>query len=369
VRSFTCGCCRQLVFFENTQCLGCGAALGVDPDRREVVTLRAATDGVLVEVDPAAAPGGRRWRRCANACLVDCNWLVPIGTGSAGPSGLCASCDLTRTRPADVDPVGISLLATAEAAKRRLVFQLGELGLPIVSRHTDGDGGLAFDLLSSGSAQVTTGHDNGLVTLNLAESDDAYREQTRHQLGEPYRTLLGHFRHEIGHYYWTSLVEGSHQVDTWRALFGDERQDYDAALKQHYESGPPRQWGEHYVSAYATMHPWEDWAETFAHYLHIRDTIQTAAAFGIVIAGPIDMRTGRRDPQLASIPIDGTLEVEGFHAVIADWLPLTYALNAVNRSMGRDDLYPFVLAPTILDKLAFVHLRVVEAGCKNEPPA
>ena len=269
------------------------------------------------------------------------------------PNGLCRCCRLTRTRPNDYDLVGMARFKAAEAAKRRLVFQLLELGLPF-------DEGLSFDLLVAGGPEaVTTGHLNGLITIDLAESDGAHREHRRSQLGEPYRTMLGHFRHEIGHHYWPLLVEAPDRLDAWRQVFGDERADYQEALRHHYDAGPPADWSERHVSAYASAHPWEDWAETFAHYLHIGDTLQTAASFGLIVAGP----GSRRDGSLISAP---SAELVSFDTMIGDWLPLTYALNAVNRSMGKDDLYPFVLAPAIIAKLGFVHTtlthRRVRAG-------
>jgi hypothetical protein len=228
-----------------------------------------------------------------------------------------------------------------------LIFQLLDLPLPI------GDD-LAFDLLSSRYGPVVTGHDNGVITIDLAESDDARREQRRAELGEPYRELLGHFRHEIGHYYWPKLVEQAGGLDRCRELFGDERLDYDEALQRHYEQGPPPDWAQRHVSAYATMHPWEDWAETFAHYLHIRDTLQTAASYNMMITAPA------ADASLTSAPEDD-VDDEAFDAIIDEWLPLTYALNAVNRSMGKADLYPFTLAPRVIEKLTFVHERVKAA--------
>jgi hypothetical protein len=257
--------------------------------------------------------------------------------------------------------------AKAEVAKRRLVYQLGQLRLPIIGREEDPEAGLSFELLAS-DRHVITGHANGVITIDLNETDDAFREQTRAQFGEPYRTLLGHFRHEIGHYYWNTLVRHPLRSEAdpdllqdARALFGDDRADYDAARKAHYEIGPQRDWGESYVSAYAAMHPLEDWAETFAHYLHIWDAVQTAASFGVLVVGPVDDRTGRRDPAKASAPSEDTAALEGFHAVIADWLPLTLALNALNRSLGKDDLYPFDLPPAVIGKLALVH-RVITTG-------
>ena len=332
MRSFSCGRCGQLVFFENSVCLRCSAALGFVPSALDLVVLD----------DPRAAGT----RTCANATLAACNWLVEPGE----PGPLCRSCALTRTRPADSDAVALPEFARAEAAKRRLVFQLLDLRLPIRDD-------LAFDLLSSRWAPVVTGHDEGVITIDLAESDDARREQRRAELGEPYRTVLGHFRHEIGHYYWPILIEPAGELERWRSLFDDERIDYESAVQRHYEQGPPADWSQRYVSAYATMHPWEDWAETFAHYLHIRDTLQTAAAFGLIVAGP----QATPDESLSAAPGHQDDDRRSFRSLIGDWLPLTYALNAVNRSMGRRDLYPFTLAPIVIDKLSCVHERVQSA--------
>ena len=297
------------MFFENSACLHCGTALVYDPRRR-------ALDGLHDRP------------RCANAEIARCNWLAPFD------GGLCDSCARTRTRPADGDGAGLRALATAEDAKRRLLFELGELGL--------GPGPeLRFDFLSSAHEPVTTGHADGLVTLDLAESGDAHREAMREQMGEPYRTVLGHLRHEVGHHFWTVLAPDEPARNRARALFGDERADYQAALERHYEQGPPADWAERHVSAYATMHPAEDWAETFAHYLHIRDTLQTARAYRVTTE--------------VALPGPRTPEPGSMEALIADWLPLSLALNQLNRSMGSDDLYPFVLAPAVMDKLALVH--------------
>ena len=193
-----------------------------------------------------------------------------------------------------------------------------------------------FDLLSSAEEPVTTGHADGVVTIDLAEGDDPHREALRVQLAEPYRTLLGHLRHETGHWYWTVLVQPD--PEPFRALFGDERADYAAALERHYGASPPAGWPETAVSTYATAHPWEDWAETFAHYLHIQDTLQTAGAFGLAVDGPAAVT----ESPLAATPRE--LDPTSFAQVIDTWLPLTYALNAVSRSMGKEDLYPSYLS-------------------------
>jgi hypothetical protein len=337
MRAFTCGTCGQLLFFENSRCLRCSSRLGFVPSRLDIVVL---DDGA--HADSSASP----LRRCANAKLAQCNWVLEEGD----PGPLCRSCRLTRTRPGDGHLEDLAAFAKAEGAKRRLIFQLLDLALPIGED-------LAFDLLSSRTGPVVTGHNEGVVTIDLAESDDARRERRRAELGEPYRTMLGHFRHEIGHYYWPVLVEHTSELEHARSLFGDDRTGYEEALQRHYEQGPPPDWRARYVSAYATMHPWEDWAETFAHYLHIRDTLETAAAFGLVIAGP-DMI---QDDSLSSVPVPDATH-RPFDAIVAEWLPLTYALNAVNRSMGNDDLYPFTLAATVIEKLAFVHDRVRAIG-------
>lgn len=322
MRAFHCPVCSRLVPFEVFRCLRCGTDLGYAPETGDVT------------------PAGAAWRRCGNAAAAACNWLL----APDDPEVLCRSCRLTRVRPKDADlrpgHRSAAAFATAEAAKRRLVFQLDELGLAA-------KGFPAFDLLSSETGPVTTGHHGGVVTIDLAESDAVHRERLRAEFDEPYRTMLGHLRHEAGHYYWTLLVGGGERLAEARALFGDERGDYATALARHYDQGPPSGWGERHVSAYASAHPWEDWAETFAHYLHIRDTLQTAAAFGLVVTGP------RLHPGLMSSP--SLSPDDRFEDILADWLPLTYALNAVNRAMGKEDLYPFVLSPAIIEKLAFVH--------------
>ena len=326
MRAFTCDNCGQLVFFDNTTCLNCQAKLAFDWPERDVQLLRER-------------------RRCANLVLAACNWTVE------DEDELCFACDLTRTRPADGDEEGLREFRVAEKAKRWLLFELAELGLPVESR-SERDGGLAFDMLSSTEKSVTTGHANGVITLDLAESNDARRVARREQLAEPYRTVLGHLRHEIGHYYWPILVDEPQKVERSRELFGDESADYDAALQRHYDTGPPADWRETFVSAYATMHPSEDWAETFAHYLHIRDGLQTAAAYRVRVLGPPNAPPPRLVSELAARPLPGEHD---FDRLLSDWLPLTYALNAINRSIGRSELYPFVLSPPVLEKLAFVH--------------
>jgi hypothetical protein len=338
VRDFICPNCGQHLAFENSLCLNCGSALGFSLDD---VALLVIAPGEAS--DHGGAVDSNQYQLCANLYLAECNWLVKKGPVRQ----LCASCRLTRTRPNDSDTKALAAFAAAEKAKRRLIAELHELKLPIVGRDEDTQYGLAFDLLSSEQEKVFTGHHNGVITLDLAEGDDVHREQLRVAMEEPYRTLLGHFRHEIGHYYFYRLVEPSRTYSQrFRELFGDPNTDYQEALDRHYNEGAPAGWEDNRVSSYATMHPAEDWAETFAHYLHIRDTLDTAAAFGFAPAAATFERR--------------TLGPSGFDAIIDMWLPLSWALNMINRSMGRDDLYPFVLPPAVLNKMRFIHSIIDE---------
>ncbi|GAT09658.1 putative zinc-binding metallopeptidase [Mycolicibacterium novocastrense] len=338
MRDFLCPNCGQRLAFENSLCLSCGKPLGFSLD--DMALLVIATGD---EQNHAGFVDGEKYQLCANMHLAECNWLVEKGPIHK----LCESCSLTRTRPQDSDTKALAAFADAERAKRRLLVELYELKLPIVGRDEDPDYGLAFDLLSSEHQKVFTGHENGVITLDLAEGDDVHREQLRKAMDEPYRTLLGHFRHEVGHYYYYRLVSVSPDYDArFRELFGDPDADYQAALDRHYNEGPPDNWGETYVSSYATMHPAEDWAETFAHYLHIRDTLDTAAAFGVAPAAATFERK--------------VLGPSSFDAIIDMWLPLSWALNMLNRSMGKDDVYPFVLPVPVLEKMRFVHTVVDE---------
>ncbi len=336
MRDFACPECGQRLAFENSLCLSCGNAIGFDPVLREFAVV---DPGGLTTIEPQRVV-------CANQQVAGCNWLVP-----AGGAALCRSCSLTRTRPADGDPA-LPAFAEAEAAKRRLIVELVDLGLPINGRAEDPDQGLAFDLLSSSQEPVITGHADGVITLDLAEGDDVHREQLRVSMDEPYRTLLGHFRHETGHYYFTVLAESGPARDDFERLFGDPDADYQAALDRHYSQGAPAGWEQSHVSSYATMHPAEDWAETFAHYLHIRDTIDTAAAFGFAPAGAT-----------ATQPLAGNA---GFDRIIALWLPLVWSLNMINRSMGHRDLYPFLLPPAVLEKMRLVHRLVAASNAPAE---
>ncbi len=343
MRIFTCAVCKQILFFENVQCGRCGHALAYVPEHRVVSALEADGDA-FVALAPEA--GRARYRLCQNYSEQGvCNWAVPVGDEDA----LCRSCRLNQVIPNLSSDSARLAWPKLESAKRRVLYTLIELGLPIESPH-DGGGGLAFSFKEDQAGEkVYTGHSDGLITINVAEADDAYREKMRNELGEPYRTVLGHVRHEIGHYYWDRLVRDSHWLSPFRAAFGDERADYAAARDWHYQNGPREGWQASFVSAYAAMHPWEDWAESFAHYLHMVDSLETARSHGIALRPP---------PQGgAALPAMNArrLHFDDFDDLTSAWFPLTIALNSLNRSMGLHDPYPFVLSDGALRKLRFVH--------------
>ena len=341
-----CPRCGGYTVLESLECTGCGLAVGLHPP---TLTMAEATSSG-VEID------GRTWVPCSNRSW-RCNWLLADDAGTAQ----CSSCRLTRQRPDASDTIALEKLANAAVVKRRLLVQLADLGLPIDPFY-EREGGLAFDLLStnSGQGRVTIGHANGVITIDLVETLDDYREALRIRLGEPYRTMLGHFRHEVGHYYQWILVEQTDWIDECRELFGDERVSYSDALDRHYDSGAPEGWEQSYISEYATMHPWEDFAETFAHYLHITDALGTAASGGLVL------HADRVDGLVA----DDVVPRSSYHgapmsAMLEDWHWLSLLFNRVNHSMGKGDLYPFTLTEPVEHKLDFVHRVVQDVTTRN----
>jgi hypothetical protein len=356
MRLFACQHCGQPLFFENTRCQRCGHSLGYLPER-----------GVLAALDPA---GGDAWRAqgfgdrgggaggglnrfCANAAFDACNWLVAADSADR----FCRACRHNRIIPSVDDAENLARWRTLESAKHRLFYSLLRLNLPLATRREDPAHGLAFDFLADAHGAATpimTGHKAGIITVALAEADAAMREARRQQMGETYRTLLGHFRHEIGHYFWDVLVQrDASRLAAFRNLFGDERADYAAALKAHYENGPQPGWQERHISAYASSHPLEDFAESWAHYLHIVDALETASAFGLRIHPQVTGAAG----------FHGDADFDPYEAATAavlveSWMPLTFAINSMNRSLGQPDLYPFVLTPPAIEKLGFVHALV-----------
>ena len=348
VKLFDCPSCGQTLYFENTRCESCGHHIGYDPDRVEMIALERTSDELKALTWHAAGQPGTIYRSCANAVYDVCNWLIP----GSSDAEYCLACRHNHTVPDLNKPVNLPLWRHMEFAKHRLFYTLLALKLPLATRE-DSPEGLMFDFKEdeSPTVKVLTGHDLGDITINIAEADDAEREKRRTAMHEPYRTLLGHFRHEVGHYYWDRLVRDAPALGPYREIFGDESEDYNEALKQHYAEGPPADWREHYVSAYATTHSWEDFAETWAHYLHIVDTLETAGAFGIRIEPK-----GLAEGKALSTTVDfSPYTVDSIEPIVRAWVPLTFAINSLNRSMGLRDFYPFVLSATIIEKIGFIH--------------
>jgi hypothetical protein len=347
VRLFVCPACQNILYFENRTCGQCGHRLAFDPNSLTLLAVEPAGQGWK----PVSGPSEPRLF-CANEQFDSCNWLVDEKTEAR----YCRACRHNGTVPDLTDPGRLAAWREIEIAKHRLFYSLLRWRLPLVTRAEDPAHGLTFNFLADdpmAGHKIMTGHDNGRITIALSEADDAEREKRRQEMGEPYRTLLGHFRHEVGHYFWDVLVRDGGKLEASRALFGDDAIDYGEALKRHYAEGPPGDWQQRYVSSYATTHPWEDFAETWAHYIHIVDTLEMAGAFSLEVHPHAD-KTGRLAAEVSFDPY----AAERFDTVIASWLPVTFALNSVNRAMGLRDLYPFILSPPVIEKLGFVHRLV-----------
>jgi hypothetical protein len=323
-------------------CISCGLRLGYIPELSRLTALEPDGDNWRALADETPR------RFCANAAHDACNWLIPVDSTATH----CLACRHNRTIPDLSDTENVARWRKLERAKHFLFYSLVRFRLPLNDRKQDPEHGLAFDFLAETpeSGPVLTGHADGVITVNIREADDSERERARGAMHETYRTLLGHFRHEIGHYYWNRLVRDAHRIEPFRKLFGDESRDYAAALQEHYASPPTDPWNDRYVSSYAAAHPWEDFAETWAHYFHIADTLETARAFGL-----------KTKPRVRQTPkLDTALDFDPYKAdsaedLVESWLPIAFAVNSMNRSMGQPDLYPFVLSPTAIAKLDFVH--------------
>lgn len=353
MKIFQCQNCGHTLLFESTHCESCGSSLGYIAQLGSLSALKPLDQGWQ-----ALARPGVKYRYCDNHVHQVCNWLVADDSDER----YCEACRLNRKIP-DLDlPQNLQAWHNLEQAKHRLVYSLLALGLPIQSKAPGVETGLAFDFLSDELTykerdHARTGHKLGVITINIAEADSAQRERRRTEMAEPYRTLIGHFRHEVGHYYWSILISPDmDKLAAFRQQFGDESLDYKKTLQRHYEQGPPSNWQQNFISAYAASHPWEDWAETWAHYLHLIDTLETAFTFGLSLK-----------PQLSNMQslnmqanFDPYLPCN-FDDIINQCLPLTFAVNSLNRGMGQPDLYPFVFSSRILDKLRFVHNLIRES--------
>lgn len=343
MKLFACQSCGHLLYFENTSCERCGHKIGYLPEK---------------EMMSAVEPQGANWtaladaqtlyRFCANWEQHACNWMVEADSQSP----YCRACQHNRTIPDVSDPARHNLWKRIEEAKRRLFYSLIKLRLPLPTPGSGDPQPLVFDFLADppDRKEIMTGHEHGAITISLTEADDSEREKVRTSMREPYRTLLGHFRHEVGHFYWDRLVRDAGELESFRELFGDEREDYNEALNRYYQTGPAANWQASYVSAYATMHPWEDFAETWAHYLHIIDTLEMAYAFSLSVAPRIGADEG-----LSAVVDRNPYKATSVESLLDAWLPITFAVNSLNRAMGQPDLYPFVISAPAVRKLGYIH--------------
>lgn len=326
MKRFYCAC-GQEVYFDNLFCGSCGHLLGFDPDTQTLLTLQPTEFAWQSAADPS-----KTFLLCEHReHELQCNWLLP----AVQQQTQCVSCAMTRTIPVLSSSLNWRRWRTLEAAKRRMIYGLLGLKLPLVNRQ-----GLVFDFLEDKRSNPTvllehvlSGHAQGVITINAAEADASYREATKEAMNEPYRTLLGHFRHEIGHFYWEMLIESS-QIDGFHQLFGDEQQDYRLSLDEYYEHGPEANWQDSYISAYASAHPLEDWAETWAHYLLMMETLETALSYELI----------------AKLEQD-----QLFENWLREWMQLVVVMNALSRSTGHTDAYPFVISAPVQRKLEFIH--------------
>ncbi|MFS2327541.1 putative zinc-binding metallopeptidase [Brucella sp. H1_1004] len=354
---YRCDISGTPIYFENTTSLGAGnARVGFVSDTLTLHTLNQVDD----QLWSVPSREGELWRFCQNAEVDRSNWLVKAD----GPQTLAVPARYNRKIPDIQTPNGLERFRKIGAAQRHLFYSILRFGLPCPGRDIDPQGGLVFDFMEDtfddhgNVVPAMTGHEDGLISLRAAEADDDVRESVRVAMGEPYRTLLGHFRHEIGHFYFQQLIDGSEMITEARILFGDEREDYAAALKRNYEQGPPKDWDENFVSTYASCHPSEDFAECWAHYFHIVDTLESAHAFGLTIE-PLKHR--ELETEVAFDPYRANNATQ----IVEAWVPISLALNTFQRSMGQADIYPFVLPTPVVEKLDFIHRTIRNARLEN----
>lgn len=364
MKTFHCQVCGHPLFFENVKCLQCGSDLAFLPDRLSISAIEAVPEEAGVWRPKRRRRRNVAYRLCHNHTTRNaCNFAVP----TTDPNPLCVSCRLTRVLPDLSQPENPERWYRVEVAKRRLVYTLAKLGLLNTQPGRDRDDvtdGPIFEFLQDQPGQpVMTGHLHGLITINVAEADDAERVKRRVEMHEPYRTLLGHLRHEAGHYYWDQLIRDGGRQEAFREKFGDERQDYGQALQAHYaRGGMTPNWQDSYVSAYAAAHPWEDWAETWAHYLHMVDLLETAASYNTRITVP---GSDSEEEEVINPLESGNPD---FNTLVEQWVPVTLLVNSLNRSLGQEDAYPFALSPGALDKLRYVHDVICDSHMRNRHP-
>ena len=346
MKNFNCHC-GQKVFFENTHCTQCKYLLGFAPTTLQMHRLELCD---TQNPNMVSSPEGKVFRLCKNGVDFDnCNWLIDEDDDNE----LCRACRLNDIIPNLSKPENLLLWSMLESAKRHLLYSIFSLNLPLESIEESPEQGLAFRFMEDQSSNplveeehVSTGHLDGLITINVSEADHVSREIRRKELNEPYRTLLGHFRHESGHYFWDRMVKDSEHLDEFRKLFGDETTDYARSLNQYYAREDKSGWEDNYISAYCQAHPLEDWAECWAHYLHMYDGLETAGDNGLLGSD--------------------NFEKNDFPKRLEQWYELTMQINAMNRSLGMIDPYPFILSNPVSKKLAFIDRLVMAYSEPNQ---
>jgi len=342
MKIFQCGHCKHAIYFENVSCENCGHLTGYRDTDRTMLTFNPLGKNLISDREGVA------YKYCKNKEHEVCNWVIE----KESPEEFCSACQLNRTIPNLDDPESDNFenWQNLEVAKHRLIYQLQKMGLDLPSKLKN-DEGLCFDFVErQNNPKLMTGHANGVITILIREGNSVLREQARKQMLEPYRTLVGHLRHEVGHYFWNQLVRDNPTIlDECRAIFGNDELDYGKALQQYYKMGAPKKWQENFISKYATSHPWEDWAETWAHYLHIMDMVETGYFFRLNVRPKGDTKVLK-----TRVSFD-PYEIKDFDRIIKKCVPLSFAVNSINRAMGIPDLYPFVISPAIIEKLRFIH--------------
>jgi hypothetical protein len=344
MRTFQCGNCGNQLFFDDSVCMRCNRDVGWCP------VCEAITDVTTNSGAFRCSGCNTPVVKCFNYASHNvCNRFVASdrAEGSQGKTSegvFCDCCRFNRTIP-DLSVKGNQeKWYLLEAAKRRTMYDLTMLGFPFGTEKDGVKPGLLFDFKGDsiperlyremvGGQKIFTGHVNGVITINIQEADSVERERLRVNMNEARRSLLGHFRHEFGHYMWDVLVKDRREGD-FVALFGNHHDpDYDVALKNYYEKGPKPDWQFNYVSAYATMHPWEDFAETFLVYLDMTSALDTACHGRLIPEAPLT-------------------DVE---VMVNSYQELGIALNEMNRSIGLPDFLPEAMPVPVRDKLRFIH--------------
>ncbi len=352
MKIFQCGYCQHPLFFESYECENCGHLSGFRDTDRMMLTFDPDPDTLVSDREQI------HYKYCKNHEYEVCNWLLE----KSDPEELCNACQLNRTIPNLSDQQNFVKWQYLEIAKHRLIYQLQKMGLPLPNKMDNEEDGLCFDFIAKqNDPEIMTGHANGIITILLREADSVIREQTRLDLREPYRTLIGHLRHEVGHYFWNRLIYiDQDNLQAFRSIFGNEEVDYSESLNTYYQNGAPFDWRSRFISKYATAHPWEDWAETWAHYLHLMDMVETSHFFGLKV-NPTHLHQ-----EMYSMKTVDPYTINDFKTIVQSAIPLSFAVNSINRAMGLADVYPFEVNDHIINKMSFIHDLVKRNFFKGE---